>query len=135
MFIFGVHYNFYFFLFLCSSNLLLSPLNIFIIITLNSLLGKLLIFTSLNSFGVLSCSFGIYSFVASFCQNLCFYFYLSHGLHFSALENCPFVEALCKPAVHFPLVTRAICSKYGPLFELHGHLGYGRQITVGGLCA
>ena len=76
---------------LCSSSLLQSSLNIFSIITLNSLWYALLVSTLLSSSGILFCFyFEPYSFVTSFCLIYCFSSaYFVFWLYFLTLEKIP----------------------------------------------
>ena len=99
---------------LCSSNLLLSSLNIFMIITLTTLLVRLLISASFSSSKFyLVTLFAKYFSVFSFCLICYFYFYVFVRLvMFPALEKWPCVgHILCVPAVHSLVVTGAIWSK------------------------
>ena len=80
----------------------MSTLNIFMIITLQFLSGRLFNSTSLSSLGVyLVPSFGVYSSVAS-CYLILFCFYVfDRSVTFPVLKNCPYVGGvLAGPAAH-----------------------------------
>ena len=90
-----------------------SPeLRIFMIITLNSLSGRLpisILFVPLLEFYLIPSS-GIYFSVASFCLLHCFYFYLVSLILFLILERWPYVgDILWGLALHCPLATKSIC--------------------------
>ena len=89
---------------LCSSQILLSSLIIFMITTLNSFSSRLSVSTSFNSSGVLSCSFGTCFSVFSFCLTCCSYFHV-----FCRLVTFPdfgkvafYRDVLCVLAEHSP---------------------------------
>ena len=81
-------------------------------ITLNYLLGRLLISISLSSFSeVLSCSFILNIFVCLlFCPLLCVYLYILGRLaNFLILEKWPYIrDVLQGPEAHSSLVTDAL---------------------------
>ena len=117
---------------LCSFILLLSSLNIFMIITLNSLLGRLPVSTSLSSSSriYIFSSFGTYSSVALFCRICCFYFYVFGKLvvfpdlwEVAFCRRCP----MC-PSITHPLVTQAVCSREAPSVSC-----VGPSVLVGSL--
>ena len=101
---------------LCSSNLLLISLDIFTIITLNSLLGRLPSCPLVSCCsGVLSCSFSLNTF---FCYLIFIAMYVVGWLHFLTVEKWPSVgDILCVPATHSLLVTRATCSRGVPCVD------------------
>ena len=103
---------------LCSSILLLSSVSIFIIIALNSFLGRLLISTSLSSFSdIMSCSFVWNTLLCLLIlpNSLCFFLVLGRLVTFPNLGEV----ALCRrhplgPSNMLPLFIRAICSRGAP---------------------
>ena len=105
---------------LCLSSLLSSSLNI-LIITLNSLLGRLFISTSLSFSVVLYCSFiwNIFLCCLIFLNLLFLFLCIWKVIYISQLWRSGFFvgHVLGIPAAHSPLVNRAIYSSV-PLYGL-----------------
>ena len=101
---------------LCSSNLLLISLDIFTIITLDSLLGRLPSCPLVSCCsGVLSCSFSLNTFL---CYLIFIAMFVVGWLHFLTVEKWPSVgDILCVPATYSLLVTRATCSRGAPYVD------------------
>lgn len=105
--------------------------NIFIIITLNFLLGRLYgsLYSALFQRLPLVPSSGTYSSVSSFHPVLRVYFYLIGRLCFLILEKRPCVGKIpWGPVSCFPLITRA---SGPPMWAVYALLGVVRLTTVG----
>ena len=107
------------------------------IITLNSLLGKLLISTSLSSSsGVLSCFLSVtYSSVTSFCPICCFYFHVfGRCVMFPYLEEMTFCRRpSMSPSSVLPSGHQSCMLQGYPLCGLYESFCCGRLTTVSGL--
>ena len=101
---------------LCSSNLLLISLDIFTIITLDSLLGRLPSCPLVSCCsGVLSCSFSLNTFL---CYLIFIAMFVVGWLNFLTVEKWPSVgDILCVPTTYSLLVTRATCSRGVPYVD------------------